>query len=143
MRGGTATYQAIYQAFARYGEGLGAPLRLCGLSLGGILALQYAAEHPERVRALALIGTQFVMPKGLLKLQNGIFRLMPNGVFRQMGLPKGDVIDLTNSMLDLDFREALGQVAAFLSLRIRARGKTRPGAAMLICVACRNGVRPV
>ncbi|MCI9002525.1 MAG: alpha/beta fold hydrolase [Oscillibacter sp.] len=111
VRGGTATYQAIYQAFARYGEGLGAPLRLCGLSLGGILALQYAAEHPERVRALALIGTQFVMPKGLLKLQNGIFRLIPNGVFRQMGLPTGDVIDLTNSMLDLDFREALGRVS--------------------------------
>ena len=111
VRGGTVTWKGIYRAFAGYCAELDRPLRLCGLSLGGVLALQYALEHPERVEALALAGTQYVMPKGLLKLQNGIFRLMPHGVFRQMGMPKGDVIDLTNSMLDLDFREALGRIS--------------------------------
>ena len=42
---------------------------MCGLSLGGILALQYAIEHPEHIHALALIGTQYTMPKTLLRIQ--------------------------------------------------------------------------
>ena len=111
VQGGEADYEGIYRAFAGYCAGLKGPLRLCGLSLGGILALQYAAEHPERVEALVLIGTQYVMPKGLLRFQNAVFRLMPGRAFRQMGLSKKDVITLTKSMMDLDFREDLGRVS--------------------------------
>ena len=40
-------YPALYGALERYCDGLEGPLDLCGLSLGGVLALQYAAEHPE------------------------------------------------------------------------------------------------
>lgn len=111
VRGGAVSYREIYQAFAGDCQRLGRPLRLCGLSLGGILALQYALEHPEGVEALALIGTPCVMPKGLLWFQNAVFRLLPGRAFRQMGLSKGEVIGLTGSMLDLDFREDLGRVA--------------------------------
>lgn len=111
VRGGTADYRAVYRAFAGYCGELEGPLRLCGLSLGGMLALQYAAERPERVEALALIGTQYVMPKGLLRLQNAVFRLLPGRAFRGLGLSKEDVLSLTNSMLDLDFREDLGTIS--------------------------------
>lgn len=111
VRGGTAAYPGIYRAFAGFCGGLGGPLRLCGLSLGGVLALQYAAEHPERVEALALVGTPYVMPKGLLRFQNAVFRLLPGGAFRQMGLSKRDVMGLTRSMMDLDFREELRKIS--------------------------------
>ncbi len=111
VRGGAASYREIYQTFARDCQGLTQPLRLCGLSLGGILALQYALEHPEGVEALALIGTPCVMPKGLLRVQNAVFRLLPGRAFRQMGLSKGEVIGLTRSMMDLDFRGDLGRVS--------------------------------
>lgn len=111
VRGGAVSYREIYQAFAGDCQRLGRPLRLCGLSLGGILALQYALEHPEGVEALALIGTPCVMPKGLLRFQNAVFRLLPRRAFRQMGLSKREVIGLTGSMLDLDFREDLGRIA--------------------------------
>lgn len=111
VRGGAVSYREIYQAFAGDCQRLGRPLRLCGLSLGGILALQYALEHPEGVEALALIGTPCVMPKGLLWFQNAVFRLLPGRAFRQMGLSKREVIGLTGSMLDLDFREDLGRIA--------------------------------
>lgn len=103
------TYGNLYRALDAYCEELEGPLRLCGLSLGGVLALQYASRRPERVGSLVLIGTPCTMPKGLLKLQNLVFRLMPGGAFRQMGLAKTDVIGLTRSMMDLDLRESLGQ----------------------------------
>ncbi len=111
LRDREVSYQNLYQSFAAVCDGLPGPLQLCGLSLGGILALQYCAEHPQRVEALVLIGTQYVMPKRLLKFQNAVFRFLPNRAFREMGLSKKDVITLTNSMADLDFREDLKRAA--------------------------------
>lgn len=111
LRGVEVTYGNLYSAFAGYCDRLEGPLHLCGLSLGGIAALQYAIERPGRTASLVLIGTQYVMPKGLLKFQNLVFRLMPGRTFRQMGLAKRDVIGLTRSMMDLDFRESLGRAA--------------------------------
>ena len=64
-------YPALYGAFEQYCDGLEGLLDLCGLSLGGVLALQYAAEHPERVSSLALIGARASMPGGLLAIQIG------------------------------------------------------------------------
>lgn len=105
------TYPQLYRAFAGYCGGLEGPLHLCGLSLGGIFALQYAAERPDRVGSLVLIAAQYVMPKRLLAFQNLAFRLLPGGAFRGMGLTKGEVLGLTRSMIDLDFREDLGRIA--------------------------------
>lgn len=109
--GGTVTYSSLCRDFARYCGGLEEPLHLCGLSLGGIAALQYALEHPDRVGSLVLIGVPYAMPKGLLTVQNLLFRLLPGGAFRQMGLTKGQIIGLTRSMMDLDFRKDLGRIA--------------------------------
>ena len=76
------TYTNLYNAFAQRCDASAAPLMLCGLSLGGVLALHYAVEHPERVAALVLIAPQYKMPKRLLKMQNILFRIMPASVFR-------------------------------------------------------------
>jgi len=105
--GGPCTYAALYQAFSAYCEALPGPLRLCGLSLGGVLALEYAIEHPQAVRSLTLIGTPYTMPKRLLKVQNAVFRLMPKRAFSSTGFPKSDVLQLCASMADLDFRNSL------------------------------------
>ena len=103
-------YPALYGAFERYCEGIEGPLDLCGLSLGGVLSLQYAAEHPQRVNSLALISARASMPKGLLTVQNLLFRLMPADTFRKLGLEKGTAIRLCASMAELDLRPALEQV---------------------------------
>lgn len=103
-------YDNLYRGFAKYCAQFDGPLNLCGLSLGGILALQYGIEHPERVNSLVLIGTQYVMPKRLLKLQNILFRLTPKGTFEEMGFSKRDFIDLCASMLELDFSTGLKEL---------------------------------
>lgn len=103
-------YPALYGAFERYCDGLEEQLDLCGLSLGGVLALQYAAEHPERVNSLALIGARASMPKALLALQNLLFRVMPAERFRKTGMEKRSVIKLCASMAELDLRPVLEQI---------------------------------
>ena len=77
------------------------------MSLGGILALNYAIDSPEKVESLVLLGTQYNMPKLLMSLQNIIFRFLPKSSFDQLRFNKNDFIQLTNSMLDLKFTSNL------------------------------------
>ena len=111
LHGELASYDILYQNFENYCDSITGPVGLCGLSLGGVLALQYGIEHPEKVHSLTLIGTQYRMPKRLLKAQNLIFRLMPDKAFSGMGLGKQGFIRLSHSMLELDFQNRLGQLA--------------------------------
>lgn len=71
----------------RYSE-VKEPLRICGLSLGALLAIDFAIRHEEKVDSLVLIGAQYKVPSLLIDFQNLIFRCMPNKVFESMGLPK-------------------------------------------------------
>ena len=96
-------YDTLYKALEKYCEQFHEPLCLCGLSLGGILALQYSIEHSEKIHSLVLIGTQYIMPKKLLKLQNILFHIMPNSMFSKMGFQKLDFISLCQSMMELNF----------------------------------------
>lgn len=103
-------YASLYGALEKYCGQFDEPINLCGLSLGGVLALNYAAAHSGKVDALVLIGTQVSMPKNMLKFQNMLFRLMPRSAFGKMGFDKKGVISLCKSMMDLDFRQGLKQI---------------------------------
>ena len=92
-------YDTLYRTLETYCEQFEEPLNICGLSLGGILAMQYAIEHPEKMNSLVLIGTQYEMPKYLLKMQNLIFRIMPCSAFEKMGFQKTDFINLCKSLI--------------------------------------------
>ncbi len=105
-----AIYANLYQAFFQYCAEFEKSVNLCGLSLGGILALQYTIENPEKVNSLVLVGTQYVMPKRLLKFQNMIFHIMPDKAFQETGFGKKEFISLSKSMMDLDFSAALQEI---------------------------------
>lgn len=100
------SYAALYQAFSEVCGSCEERLNLCGLSLGGLLALNYAMQHTEKVNSLVLIGAPFRIPKGVLKFQNVVFGFMPKTAFRSMGVSKKDFIHLSKSMANLDFMEA-------------------------------------
>ena len=111
LNGKEATYVNLYCAFSDYCNKFSEPLNLCGISLGGVLALNYAIDYPAKVQSLVLIGTQYKMPKILLKIQNGIFRFMPNSIFKSIGFQKKDFITLTKSMMNLDFSNKLKDIS--------------------------------
>lgn len=108
--GGARDYPGLYAAFEGYAGGFPEPVALCGLSLGAVLALDYAIRHPERLCKLVLIAPQYRMPRMLLRLQNTAFRLMPERAFAGAGMGKKEIIRLTSSMIPLDFRGKLDRV---------------------------------
>lgn len=95
-------YDTLFQEFANYCNSYHEKLNLCGLSLGGILSLDYAKKFPDKVNSIILIGTPYKIPKLLFKLQGVIFYLMPEKAFKKMGYMKKDFMSLVKSMSNLD-----------------------------------------
>ncbi|WP_249191422.1 alpha/beta hydrolase [Clostridium sp. C1] len=75
LNGKEASYSNLYSSFIDYCNKIEGEIDLCGLSLGGILALNYAIEYPGKVKSLVLIGTPYKVPKFMFRIQNIIFRL--------------------------------------------------------------------
>lgn len=131
MCGSPAEYGKLYKAFLAYCPKLDSePLNLVGLSLGGMLALNYAAENPDKVRSLVLIGTQYKSPKALLKLQNIMFKLMPGSSFKDTGFGKKDFMSLCNSMAELDLTSGLGKISCPVLILTGERDKPNRKAAL-------------
>lgn len=78
---------------------------LCGLSLGGILALEYAKKHPEKVSGLILIGVPYTVSRNVLAFQNQVMKLMPKKYFDKMRLPKDQCLSLLDSLKTLPYTE--------------------------------------
>lgn len=103
LNGKEASYTNLYSAFTEYCGGVDGPIHLCGLSLGGILALNYAIDYPEKLASLVLIGTPHKVPKAAFAFQNVIFRFLPKSMFETMAFDKKNTFALGNTMKDLDF----------------------------------------
>lgn len=108
---GKIDYRNLYRNFFNYCEKQEGPIHLVGLSLGAILSLNYALDRPDKVNSLILINTQYKMPQFILAFQSAIFQVLPNSVFKKIGLPKKDAIQLMKSMKTLDFSNRLSEIA--------------------------------
>ena len=94
-------YENLYKTFTDYCNGFKEKLNLIGLSLGGILTIDYVIEYPEKVNSIILSGTPYEIPKTIFNIQNLIYKFIPKKVFEQIGCPKKDLINLLNSMKEL------------------------------------------
>ena len=110
LKGKAATYENLYSAFAKYCHGFEGQIHLCGLSLGGILALNFALDFPQKLKTLVLIGTPYKVPKAAFGLQNVVFRFLPKSIFDTMAFDKKDTFALGNTMKNLDFSDAVKNV---------------------------------
>ena len=110
LKGKEAVYENLYAAFIEYCGRIDGRIHLCGLSLGGILALNYTLDFPEQVKTLVLIGTPHKVPKIMFRIQNMIFRFLPESVFQNMAFNKRDTFLLGNSMKNLDFSDRVKDI---------------------------------
>lgn len=110
LDGRKADFNDLYAAFKDYLNSFGDKLNLCGLSLGGLLALYYAKEHSERINSLILIGVPHKIPKFLFMLQGLAFRRIKDEIFEALGTDKKSFIGLTKSMTSLDIMRDVEKV---------------------------------
>lgn len=105
-----ASYDNLYSAFIEYCNESDGKINLCGLSLGGVLALNYAIDFPDKVQSLVLIGTPYKVPRIMFSIQNIIFKFLPKSVFENMAFDKKDTFILGNSMKLLDFSKEVQNI---------------------------------
>ena len=110
LNGKEAKYNNLYASFIEYCNSNNDQINLCGLSLGGILALNYAVDFPNKIASLVLIGTPYKIPKIMFGIQNIIFRFLPKSMFDNTEFNKKDTFVLGNSMKNLDFSTKLQNI---------------------------------
>lgn len=110
LKGKKASYENLYSSFVKYCNDIDGQIHLCGLSLGGILALNFALDFPQKVKTLVLIGTPYKVPKVAFSFQNMIFRFLPKSIFETMAFDKKDTFALGNTMKNLDFSDRVKSI---------------------------------
>ncbi len=100
----------LYKGFSKYCGNLPGKINICGLSLGSVIALQYAIENPDRINSLTLIAAQYQMPRKTLTIQNLIFQFLPQKMFVSMGFGKKEFIALCKSMMNIDLTDDLKKI---------------------------------
>ena len=110
LEGKEASYENLYSSFVKYCNEFDGQIHLCGLSLGGILALNFALDFPRKVKTLVLIGTPYKVPKVAFSFQNIIFRFLPKSIFETMAFDKKNTFALGDTMKNLDFSDRVKKI---------------------------------
>ena len=110
LEGKEASYENLYSSFVKYCNEFDGQIHLCGLSLGGILALNFALDFPQKVKTLVLIGTPYKVPKVAFSFQNLIFRFLPKSIFETMAFDKKNTFALGDTMKNLDFSDRVKNI---------------------------------
>ena len=110
LEGKEASYENLYSSFVKYCNEFDGQIHLCGLSLGGILALNFSLDFPQKVKTLVLIGTPYKVPKVAFSFQNIIFRFLPKSIFETMAFDKKNTFALGDTMKNLDFSDRVKNI---------------------------------
>lgn len=100
---------AVLEQIERHGADR---VHLCGLSLGAMIALQVAVDHPERVRSLTLAAGQVKPPRALMAVQGAVFRLLPAKVLEKQGARKDVMLSVMRAVSRADFSGQLDSVSS-------------------------------
>lgn len=86
--------------------------RLCGLSLGAVIATRIAIDHPERVDSLLLSGGQVRPPRALMAAQSALLRVLPEVLAAPPGVERARVLAVLEEVGRLDLRADLARITA-------------------------------
>ncbi|MDO5645452.1 MAG: alpha/beta fold hydrolase [Dermabacter sp.] len=85
---------------------------LCGLSLGAMLALQFAMRRPDRITSLTLAAPQAKPPRALMAVQSGILRLIPARFLPAGSPPKPLLLEVLADAARTDLTPDLASIHA-------------------------------
>ncbi|MFC0673741.1 alpha/beta fold hydrolase [Brachybacterium hainanense] len=105
---------------------------LCGHSLGAMVALQIAHEHPGRVRSLVLASGQVRPPRALMALQSAVMRLLPARLVAPEGTSKGQLLAVLREVARTDLTGHLAAIAVPTLVLCGARDRPNLPAARAI-----------
>ncbi len=103
-------YSVLYENLKEVCAKDDSKINLVGLSLGGVLALNYAIDFPNKVNSIVIVNGQYKMPRFLLKLQSVIFKFLPATKFSKTGFSKENFINILKSMENINFTNDLSKV---------------------------------
>lgn len=83
---------------------------VCGLSLGGMVATQFAIDYPQRIASLVLSGSQVHPNPKLMKAQSAIMRVLPARLVAQPGMSKQQMLAVLRTVGETDFRAHLSRI---------------------------------
>lgn len=84
----------------------------CGLSLGALVATQFAIDHPGRVASLTLSGGQVHPPRLVMAVQGALTRALPSRLVAPDGSEKRHILDILTAVAAVDFRASLSAIEA-------------------------------
>ena len=131
-KGGPASWFRLASGFESYMEQLEDKPILVGLSLGGMLALDYAARHGKKLAHLVLIGTPHRIPRLALGFQNLVFHALPKSTFDSMAFSKADTFALSRSMKDVDLEAAIAALSVPTTVVCGSKDRTNLDSARYI-----------
>lgn len=85
---------------------------LVGISYGAMVATRLAADFPERVRRLVLIGGQVRPPKALMAIQSRLLKLLSADKLADSGVSKERLLQALEVARRVDLTDALPKIAA-------------------------------
>ena len=83
------------------------PVHLVGLSLGAVIALNFAITHSDKVSSLFVSAPQDKLPKMLMSLQKTLMRVLPTNWVCPPQLSKPELLSILDSLKDLDLTSQL------------------------------------
>ena len=96
---------------------------VCGLSYGAMVATRLAADFPERVRRLVLIGGQVRPPRLIMRAQSAALKLVPASRLADSGVSKERLLQVLEAARAADLSDALGQIQAPTLVLVGAKDK--------------------
>ncbi len=111
---------------------------LCGLSLGAMVAIQFAALHPHRVERLVLSGAQARPPRAFMAVQDLVMGILPARLLQLPGATKREIRGVLRVVRDMDLRPLLGSITAPTIVQCGSKDVVNLPAARQIAAAISN-----
>lgn len=104
------TFDNLYSVVSNYCRKFYGRIHLCGESAGALLALRYAARHPDRAASLVLVSVPASLSDAWITRQQTRYRLLPKYRLSKSSMDRTDILTFLDSLYKEDMSRELDRV---------------------------------